>query len=365
MRPDPARAIGCLKPSVRGAERYTLEAQAARRKLNQNEAPWGPPPDLQREILERAARLPWNRYPPFAPAALQRRLAERHGWSADGVLVGNGSNEVLQAAVTASVRQGDAVVAPSPTFSLYRLLAAANEGRYLAVPLGADFTYDVDQIVSAARREHARAVVLCSPNNPTGSVLPEGAVERLLGETEALILCDEAYQDFGGPTAIPLLHRSARLLVFRTFSKAMGLAGLRFGYALGHPDLVREVSKVMLPYNVNLLTLAAAEVVLEHAPRFAERIGALVAERDRFLAGLRGIPGLTAWPSSGNFVLLRCESRPGAEIFRRLRDEHGILVRDVSSAPALADCLRVSIGATEDMQATLAALRILFTSREA
>ena len=118
---------------------------------------------------------------------------------------------------------------------------------------------DVDRIVETAVRERARVIVLNSPNNPTGSVLPEGAVERILGETAALVVCDEAYQDFGGPTALPLLRRSSRVVVLRTFSKAMGLAGLRFGLALAHPDVARELGKGKLPYNVNLITLAAAE----------------------------------------------------------------------------------------------------------
>lgn len=363
MLPDPARALSLLKPTVREASSYSLEARPAARKLNQNEAPWDPPPDLKGEILARAAQAEWNRYPEFAPSGLKRRLGARHGWDPDGVLVGNGSNEVLQAALAATVRAGDAVLAPSPTFSLYRLLVGANEGRYVPVPLGPEFAYDVDALVEACRREQAGVIVLCSPNNPTGSVLPKDGVRRLLDETDALLLCDEAYQDFGGESAVPLLQESARLLVFRTFSKAMGLAGLRFGYALAHPAVVREIAKVMLPYNVNLVTLAAADVVLDHEPRFAERTRAIVRDRERFVAELRGLEGITVFPGEGNFVLVRSEVRPGATVFRALLDDHGILVRDVSAAPGLADCLRISIGTREDMEATLDALRALFPAR--
>ena len=362
MLPDPTRALSLLKPAVRQASRYSLEAPAVTRKLNQNEAPWEPPADLKREILDRAAQAAWNRYPDFAPSSLQHRLAKRHEWDPDGVLVGNGSNEVIQAVLAAAVRSGDVVLAPSPTFSLYRLLVGTNEGRYLPVPLGADFAYDIEALVGAARREQAKAIILCSPNNPTGTVLPEHGVRRLLDETDALLLCDEAYQDFGGTSAIPLLRESARILVFRTFSKAVGLAGLRFGYALAHPALAREIAKTMLPYNVNLVTLAAAEVVLDHEPRFAERVQVIVRERDRFVAGLQGIEGITVFPGAGNFVLIRCDARPGTEVFRALRDQYGILVRDVSAAPGLGHCLRISIGTREDMDATLEALRTLFSA---
>jgi Histidinol-phosphate/aromatic aminotransferase and cobyric acid decarboxylase len=133
------------------------------------------------------------------------------------------------------------------------------------VPLGAEYAYDVDALAAVARRERARVVVLNSPNNPTGSVLPADGVATLLERTESLLLCDEAYQDFGGPTALTLLRQSPRIVVLRTLSKAMGMAGLRFGYALAHPDVAREIAKAKLPYNVNAITLAAAEVMLKHS----------------------------------------------------------------------------------------------------
>jgi histidinol-phosphate aminotransferase len=363
MLPDAAPALGLIKPSVRALAGYRLEAPAAARKLNQNEAAEDLPADLKMEILARAATESWHRYPAFVPERLCQAIAERHGWRADGVLVGNGSNEVIQAALAVSVAEADVVVAPQPTFSLYRLFTGVGGGRYLPVPLrGDDLGYDVDALILAARRERARVVVLNSPNNPTGSALPDGAVERFLAETGALILCDEAYQEFGGPSAIALLHQSPRVVVFRTFSKAMGMAGLRFGYALAHPEVAREIAKAKLPYNVNAITLAAAEVALEHRQRFEARVAAIVAERERFLPRLRQLPGIRVFPTSANFVLFRCDARPAGTIFRQLLDEHGILVRDVSAGAGLRECLRISIGTREDMDAVLAALTAILTS---
>jgi histidinol-phosphate aminotransferase len=323
----------------------------------------GTAPGIKRTILDRAAAAAWNRYPEFTPSSLRHRLAARHRWDPEGVLVGNGSNEVIQAVLAAVVRSGDSVLAPSPTFSLYRLLVGANEGRYVPVPLGPSFGYDIDALVDAARREQAKAIILCSPNNPTGTVVPEQGVRRIIEETDALLLCDEAYQDFGGASAIPMLRESARVLVFRTFSKAVGLAGLRFGYALAHPALAGEIAKAMLPYNVNLVTLAAAEVVLDHESVFTERVQEIVRERRRFVTGLQGIGGITVFPGEANFVLVRFETRPGTEVFHALRDEYGILVRDVSAAPGLDRCLRISIGTREDMDAALAALNALLSTR--
>jgi histidinol-phosphate aminotransferase len=354
--PDAAEGLALVKPGVRAQAGYTLRALQARRKLNQNECPHDFPPELKRSVLERAAAAPWQRYPEFVPARLVERLAAHYGWRPDGVVVGNGSNELIQATLSVVLASGDAVVAAAPTFSLYRLLTGVLGGRYVPVPLGQRFEFDVDRIVETAAREQARMVVLNSPNNPTGSVLPEGAVERILAETGALVVCDEAYQDFGGPTALPLLRRSARLVVLRTFSKAMGMAGLRFGLALSHPEVAGELAKGKLPYNVNVITLAAAEVALDHAELLAARTRRIAETRDRFLPRLAAIPGIEVFPTAANFVLIRCRARPASEVFRRLHEEHDILVRDVSGSAELAECLRISIGTEEDMEAVLDAL---------
>jgi histidinol-phosphate aminotransferase len=364
--PDGAEGLASVKPGVRAQAAYALRAPAARRKLNQNECPHDLPPDLKRAVLERAAAAPWQRYPEFVPSHLVERLAARYGWVPEGVVVGNGSNELIQATLSVVLAEGDAVVAPSPTFSLYRLLTGVLGGRYVPVPLGPVFEYDVSRIVAAVIRERAKVVVLNSPNNPTGSALPGGAVERILDETGALVVCDEAYQDFGGPTAIPLLRRTSRLVVLRTFSKAMGMAGLRFGLALAHPDVARELAKGKLPYNVNLVTLAAADVALDHADIFAARTRDIMETRDRFLPRLARLPGLDVIPTAANFVLIRCRARPASEVFHRLYEDHGILVRDVSNSGELAECLRISIGTEEDMEAVLAALaQILAPETEA
>jgi histidinol-phosphate aminotransferase len=355
--PDASDGLSLIKPAVRGQAGYTLVSPAARRKLNQNESPFDFPAELKREVFDQVLDQAWQRYPEFVPRDLQVALAEHYGWVPDGVLIGNGSNELIQATLSVSLGSGDRVVAPTPTFSLYRLLTGVLGGRYVPVPLGENYQYDVDRLIETAQREQARLVVLNSPNNPTGSVLPEGAVERILEQTSALVVCDEAYQDFGGPTALGLLGQSARLVVLRTFSKAFGLAGLRFGLALAHPEMAREIAKGKLPYNVNLITLVAAQVALRHASRLRVRIQELVAIRDRFVERLRKVHGLAAYPSAANFVLIRSRAMSAPELFQRLYRDYGILVRDVSGSPELAECLRISIGTQEDMDAVLEALQ--------
>ena len=352
-----ADGLAFIKPSVRKQAGYVLAAPPAPRKLNQNESPFDFPLELKRQIVETITSQPWQRYPEFSPTELRASLASYYGWTPEGILTGNGSNELIQATLSVTLGADDTLVAPSPTFSLYRLLTSVNGGRYVPVPLDDTFAFDIDRLVDAARREQARVIVLNSPNNPTGSVLADGAVERILTETQAFVVCDEAYQDFGGPTALPLLRQTSRLVVLRTFSKAFGLAGLRFGVALAHPAVAEEIAKGKLPYNVNVVTLAAARMALRHAPMLAERTREVIQTRDRFMAELRLVPGLTVYPSAANFVLFRCRSLPASDLFRRLLGEYGILVRDLSASAELAECLRVSIGTDEDMDAVLVAIR--------
>src|SRR3989454_9134206 len=265
----------------------------------------------------------------------------------------------IQATLAVTVGEGTAVVTPTPTFSLYRLLAAVYGGRHVPVALTADFQFDVDALGRAARDTQAPPVVVNSPNTPTGTPLPDGAVERLLAETTALIVLDAAYQDFGGRPAVPLLKDEPRLVVLRTFSKAMSLAGLRFGYALAHPAVAAEIAKARLPYNVNRVTLAAAHAALDAADLLAERVGVVRRNRDALAGRLERIPGLRAFPSAANFVLIRCETRPATEVFRRLVEEHGILVRDVSGAVGLEGCLRITAGTDEDVDAVVRALQAI------
>ncbi len=361
MTPDAtAAALALIKPSVRAQPAYTLDAPSAPRKLNQNESPFDAPPVVKEAVLRAMRDEPWNRYPPFAPAELLGRLAARHGWVPDGVLVGNGSNELIQATLAVTVGTGTPVVTPVPTFSLYRLLVAVFGGRHVPVPLAAtDFAFDVGALVRAVREARAPVVVVNSPNNPTGTPLPDDGVEQLLCETEALVVVDEAYQDFGGPTAIPLLRERSRLVVLRTFSKAMSLAGLRFGYALAHPAVAREIAKAKLPYNVNRVTLAAAHAALDAGDVLAERARRVRESRDLLYGRLKAIPGLRAFPSAANFVLIRCEGRPAGDVFTRLVREHGILVRDVSSGTGLEGCLRITAGTEDDVNAVVWALQAI------
>lgn len=352
-------ALAHVKPSVRAMGAYTLRPYEPRIKLNQNESPYDVPPELKARIGAALADRPWNRYPPFVASHFIDAVVEATRWPADGVLVANGSNELIQALLAVTVGPGVAVVVPEPTFTLYRLMTEVNGGTVVSVPLREDLGFDVDAIVRAARESRSAVVVLCTPNNPTGAALTREEIERVHDETDALVLLDQAYVEFGGYDGIPLLPGRPRLVVLRTFSKAMRLAGLRAGYLLADSALAAEVNKAKLPYNLNFFTEVAAAEVLRSRALLQPGVEAIRDERDRLFREMAALPGLRVYPSEANFLLFRVESPriTHKELFRRLLDDHGILVRDVSGYPMLERCLRVNAGTPAEDDAFLAALR--------
>mgnify|MGYP002779378386 CR=1 FL=1 len=359
---DVEEALRHVKAEVRKLSAYTLRHYDPPIKLNQNESPYDLPTDLKRSLWARLADRPWNRYPPFVATDFISAVSEVTGWPTDGVLVGNGSNELIQALLATMIEPGRSVIIPEPTFTLYRLLAGVGGGTVVGVPLDEQLRFRVDAIVSAARESSATIVVLCTPNNPTGGSLTREEIERIHDETGAIIVLDQAYVEFGGYDAIQLLAERPRLIVLRTFSKAMALAGLRAGYLLGHPDLVREISKAKLPYNLNFVTETVAAEVLRNRDLLAAQIEEMRTERDRVLDALGRMSGITVFPSDANFILYRVDrvDLDQKAVFQSLLENEGVLVRDVSGYKMLERCLRVSVGSPAENDAFLSGMaRIL------
>jgi len=341
-----------IKPEVRSVSAYTLKHFKADVKLDQNENPYELPMEFKREVAERVLARPWGRYPEFVPVEMTRTLAEFTGWTADGILVGNGSNELIQASLAVMLGPGRTVVVPQPTFTLYKLQAAVLQANVVTAFLNADFSFNVDALIEAARS--ADVVVICSPNNPTGSLLSSKDLTAILENARGIVLLDEAYHEFSGQSALTVLPDYRNLVVLRTFSKAMSMAGMRFGYMLAHPEIAREVHKAKLPYNVNIFTLTAAQLVIERGGVMKDAIATLVSERQRVFAELQKRRSLEVFPSCANFMLIRTE-RPARELFDALYAQ-GILVRDVSSYPMLERVLRITVGKPEENNRFLEAL---------
>ncbi|HYM61961.1 MAG TPA: aminotransferase class I/II-fold pyridoxal phosphate-dependent enzyme [Thermoanaerobaculia bacterium] len=332
---------------------YTLELRAADIKLNQNESPFDFPPELKRAVLDRAAARGWNIYPDFEAIKLRTALATAYGLAPENVLTGNGSNELLAAAIGAFVGAGTPVVFPRPAFTLYEKLVTVAGG----IPLPVDFDPDsgflpLDDMLRAIEAHDNPIVILCSPNNPTGGVLPKDGLARLL-ETGAVVLFDRAYGDFAGEDPPPLHEK---LVTFSTLSKACGLAALRLGWLASTAANCREIRKVKLPYSLNIISEEAAIVALSSRAYRDRNVAAIVAERERVVAAMRAIPRITVFPTSANFIAFRPE-RNCKEIFEALCAA-SILIRDISAYPRMTNCLRVSIGTSAQNDRFLQELKI-------
>jgi len=344
-----------VKPQVIKAPAYTLHAYEADIKLNQNENPFDFPEDLKDETFRRFRARAWSRYPDFVPDALRQKLADFVGWHKDGVLVGNGSNELLQATLMVLVNSRTRVGIPSPTFTVYQLISKVLGAKVVNIPLNPDMTYNVETLITKSQESGVGVLVINTPNNPTGSVLTEEGLEEILQRFPGFVLLDEAYYEFWGHSGLRVLKNYPRLIITRTFSKAMGMAGLRVGYMLAHTDLTTQISKAKLPYNVNQFSLTAAEVALENIDRFRPAIEAVLKERERLGRELAEMPGMKVYPTEANFFLVEVPVAPRA-IFDELYSQ-GILIRDVSSYPMLSKCLRISVGTKEENDRLLSALR--------
>ena len=243
--------VSFVRPELRALPAYHLDLVPALHKLDQNEVPFDLPRRQKERVLAELARRDWARYPDFHSDRLRAALGALHGWPADGVLVGNGSNELLGLLCEAILPPGGEVLGCLPSFGLYPMFVRRAQGVPHFLPPRADLTLPIDELLAEVRRDPRRPLLLCSPNNPTGAVASVAAVEALLAELEAPLLLDNAYGEFADEDYRPLLARHRHLVILRTFSKAWSLAGLRVGYLLADPDLVRELIKVKLPYNVN------------------------------------------------------------------------------------------------------------------
>jgi len=344
-----------IRDEVRAISAYHVPDSRGLIKLDAMENPYGLPAELRAQIAELAAETSLNRYPDPAAAALKAQLREAMRVP-DGMdlLLGNGSDEIIQILALAVNRQAAVLMGVEPSFVMFRMVATFTAMRYIGVPLTADFSLDVHR-VRAALREHRPALTFIAyPNNPTGNLFDAEAIHAVIEAAPGLVVVDEAYHAFAGRTFLPELARHPNLLVMRTLSK-LGLAGLRLGMLIGRPEWLSELDKVRLPYNVNVLTQKIAACVLRRPDVLDAQAAEVRKGRTRLLLGLQALPGVEAFPSDANFVLFRV---PRADaVFAGLR-ARGVLIKNLNgSHQSLADCLRVTVGTPEENDQLLGALQ--------
>jgi histidinol-phosphate aminotransferase len=345
-------------------------------KLDANENPYGPSPRAL-EALAHAAFL--NIYPDPAQTLLREAVALFTGLPQDRLFPGAGADELIDLVLRATITPGDVVINCPPSFGMYPFSADVNAARLIEVPRRADFSLDVPAIEAAVRSNHrAKVLFVCSPNNPDGSLVPDGDLRRLLA-LPVLVVLDEAYVEFA--TDFPRRNSSAEngagadarsmgraghitwtldypnLAVLRTFSKLAGLAGLRVGYGSFPAWLLPQLWKIKQPYNVNVAATLAAIASLEDLPTLQHNLDRLIAARARLRAALSELSFLHVYPSAANFLLCRVLDREARQLQLAL-EQHGILVRYFDK-PGLRDCIRISVGKPEQIEALLEALKTM------
>jgi len=251
---------------------------------------------------------------------------------------------------------GKRVLISEPTFMLYRQVATVLDGEVETVYLTPDLKYDSEALLNHIETRQPDVTIICSPNNPTGCVIDEGALRSILAASQGIVVIDEAYHEFAGRSVVPLLNEHENLVVLRTFSKAMAYAALRVGYLLAAPSLVREIAKAVLPYNLNVFSQIAAEVAMENYEReLRPLVQQITAERNRLFRELSQIDGLSPVESEANFIVVKSVVTDTTRIFADLL-KHDILIRDVSGYPMLSKYFRFSVGTPEDNNRLLSAI---------
>ena len=354
-------ALARIRPDVRATQAYAVQDAAGLLKLDAMENPYPLPPLLRDELGRRLGRVALNRYPGADAQALRDRLGQWTGLPAGwGVVLGNGSDELISLLAVACARPGAQVLAPEPGFVMYGVSARLAGLGFQGVPLNADFSLDMPAMRAAIATHRPALVYLAYPNNPTANLWTAEDVRAVIAAQagQGLVVVDEAYQPFAAHSWLDEARANpaanAHVLVLRTLSK-FGLAGARLGYALGPAALIAELDKVRPPYNVSSLNAECAQFALDHADTFARQAQAIRASRDELLQTLATLPDVTVFPSEGNMVLIRV---PDAQkTFDGLRAQ-GILIKNVSTMhPLLAQCLRLTVGTPDDNRRMLAALQ--------
>ncbi len=343
-----------MRDDIRSLAAYHVPDATDMVKLDAMENPYALPEDFRQTLGALAAQAPLNRYPDPEARELTGVLREKmHVPPGMDLLLGNGSDEIIQLTALACARPGAVMLGVEPSFVMFPMLARVCGLDYVGVPLTPDFSLDTEAVLRALDRHRPALAFFAYPNNPTGNLFDERALERIIARAPGLVIVDEAYHPFAQSSFMHRLGEFPNLLVMRTLSK-LGLAGLRLGMLAGRREWLAQFHKVRLPYNVNVLTQRIAASVLQHDAILEQQATSIRAERTRLLERLARMPGVLPFPSSANFILFKVRS--AGEIFDALK-RRGVLIKKLTgSHPMLDDCLRVTVGSAEENDAFAAAL---------
>ncbi|WP_031515510.1 histidinol-phosphate transaminase [Desulfofalx alkaliphila] len=320
-------------------------------KLDANENPYPFPAEALEEIGAMVGRVDFPRYPDPVANDLRRDLADYAGVQPEQILVGNGSDEIILNLAMA-FGGGRSVVIAAPTFSMYRIDSQIAGAEPVEVPRSDNFDINAGVMVMAVRGTGAKLMILCSPNNPTGNATKMEVIEEIVDNTDALVVVDQAYIEFGGEDCVRLLDKYPNVAILRTFSKAFGLAGLRVGYLLASPAVINELMRIKQPYNLNSFSQMSARVALKYLPRFKAQWQKIIAHRDELSQQLSKMPGLEVYPSDANFILFR--TGLDADFVHSRLIEKKVLIRNLGKD--MPGYLRVSVGTAQENAVFIKAL---------
>ena len=324
-------------------------------KVNANESTLSLPPAVEERVLNRLALMAFNRYPNEEYHSLAAQIAKSFSVEESQVLLGGGSSEIIEKVFHAFGGAGHKIVFPQPSFSMYKIYAKAAEAEGIPFSLDKKFDLDVDAFIKKVREVNASLAVVCNPNNPTGNALTPEQVEKIAASIDCAFLLDEAYVEFYGKSAVGLVAKYPNLIVARTFSKAYAMAGARIGYMIAQPEVTRMINKTFMPYHVNILTLAVADIVWQMRDEFTPRLQMIIEERERMAERLKKLEGVRVFPSQTNFILIRLER---AQDLKNHLEALDIGVRYFSpGAFGLKNCLRISIGTPEENDEVFSAIK--------
>lgn len=345
-----------VRPDVLATRSYHVQDSAGLIKLDAMENPYAWPDEIKQGWLRCLAEAEINRYPSPDAAYLKTKLRRAFALPDDaGLLLGNGSDEIIQIIALAFAAEHAVFLTPEPSFVMYEVIAGSVRARFRGIPLRQDFSLDRDAMLEAIGKYQPAVVFLAYPNNPTANLFNSEVIVEIIRHAPGIVVVDEAYHVFAGNSFLPKIGEFDNLLVMRTLSK-LGLAGLRLGLLAGPENWLREFDKVRLPYNINLLTQMSAAFILDHIDVLLEQAGRIRRDRGSLYSALQAMPGIRVWPSSANFLLFRTEQADSSQVFADLK-KAGILVKNLNNShPLVRGCLRVTVGTESENQAFLAAL---------
>lgn len=344
-----------IRDDLRALEGYHSPQVEVAVRLNTNEAPDEPPAGFRDALAAEVARVSWNRYPDRSASALREAIATLHGVDPSMVFAANGSNEVLQTILLTFAGPGRSVATFEPTYQLHGHIARLTGATVVEGERGAGFVLDLDEVRRVVDIARPSVTFLCSPNNPTGVVDSENDVRAVVDMAPGLVVVDEAYGQFSSWSAQSLVTDDSSVAVVRTFSKTWSMAAGRLGYVIAPRWMVDELEKVVLPYHLDAVKQIAGVLAVRYLDEMNSRVARIVDERNRLVEALATLP-ITVFPSGANFVLFRPHETSGRAVWQGLLDR-GVLVRDCSGWPRLADCLRVTIGTPDENRIFLDSLQ--------